>query len=137
MIIRRFLSVLGGTTVLATAFVRLPLALGAVWAQLFIAPFLAVEAPRVLDSEPAGTLALGFTLAFLVFFPLGWLLFGVATLRAGVYPRVAAIVLIIGAVISFLPIPATGIVLNVAVAWLGFMLFTEQVRSDEQPSRVI
>ena len=112
------------------------LALGAVWAQLFVAPSLAIEAPRVLDTEPRGALALGFTLTFLVFLPLGWLLFGIATLRARVYPRVAAIVLIVGAVIGGLPIPLTEIVLNVAVAWLGFVLFTGRGEAAQQPSRV-
>lgn len=111
------------------------LALGAVWAQLFVAPSLAIEAPRVLDTEPTGALALGYTLTFLVFLPLGWLLFGIATLRARVYPRVAAIVLIVGAVIGGL-LPLTEIVLNVAVAWLGFVLFTGRGEAAQQPSRV-
>ncbi|MDP8950462.1 MAG: hypothetical protein M3N00_09560, partial [Actinomycetota bacterium] len=53
---------------------------------------------------------------------LGWLLFGVATLRAGVYPRWAAIVLIVGAVLLGLPVPGLEIVLAVAVSWLGFAL---------------
>jgi hypothetical protein len=118
------------------AFLGTALALGAVWASLFVAPYLAVEAPGVLDTEPTGALALGFTLTFLVFFPLGWLLFGIAALRARIYPRAAAIVLIVGAVIGFLPIPLTSIVLNVAIAWLGFTLFTEKGISAEQPSRV-
>jgi uncharacterized protein (DUF2062 family) len=64
------------------------------------------------------------------------LLFGIAALRARVYPRAAAIVLIAGAVISFLPIPASGIVLDVVLAWLGFVLFTGRSASAEQPSRV-
>jgi len=118
------------------AFLGTALLLGAVWAQLFVAPFLATEAPAALNTEPTGTLALGFALTFLITLPLGWLLFGIATLRARVYPRAAAIVVIIGAVVSFLPIPATGIILNVAVAWLGFVLFTGRGLSAEQPSRV-
>jgi hypothetical protein len=112
------------------------LALGAVWGQLFVAPFLAVQAPGALDTEPTGTLAVGFTLTLLIIFPLGWLLFGVATLRAQVYPRAAAILLIIGAVVGFLPIPLTEIVLNVAVARLGFVLFTGRGEAAQQSSRV-
>ncbi len=112
------------------------LALGVIWAQLFVAPSLAVEAPRILDTEPTGALALGFILTFSVFLPLGWLLFGVATLRARVYPRAAAILLIVGAVIGALPIPLTGIVLDVAVAWLGFIVFTGRDEAAQQPSRV-
>jgi len=112
------------------------LVVGAIWAQLFVAPFLAIEAPRVLDTKPTGMLALGFTLTFLVFLPLGWLLFGIAALRARVYPRAAAILLIVGAVIGALPIPLSEIVLDVAVAWLGFILFTGRGEAAQQPSRV-
>src|SRR3712207_8799484 len=64
-----------------------------------------------------------------LFRSLGWLLFGVASLRARVYPRVAAIVLMIGAVLSILPVPLTGLVISVAVAWLGFVLFTGDRKS--------
>ncbi len=120
----------------ATAFFGQALALGAVWNQLFVAPLLAVEAPRVLDAEPTGMLALGFTLTFLVFLPLGWLLFGVASFRARIYPRAAAILLMVGAVIAGLPIPLTEIVLFVAVAWLGFVLFTGRDEAAQQPARV-
>ena len=68
---------------------------------------------------------------------LGWLLFGVATLRARVYPRWAAILLIVGAVLLGLPVPGLEIVLAVAVAWLGFALFTGRgVAPTERPERV-
>jgi hypothetical protein len=77
----------------------------------------------------------GFTLTY-VLTSLGWLLFGVATLRAGVYSRAAAILLIIGALISFIPLPLTEVILAVAIAWLGFDLITERGVSDDQPARV-
>ena len=64
---------------------------------------------------------------------LGWLLFGVATLRAGVYPRWAAILLIVGAVLLGLPVPGTEIVLAVAIAWLGFTLFTGRAAAESPP----
>ena len=106
---------------------------GAVWAQLFIAPFLATVAPGALDTEPTGGLAVGFTLSFGL--PaLGYALFGLAMLRAGVFPRAAAIALIVGGALSFVPIPLSGIVLNAALAWLGFMLFTGAGLSAERPT---
>ena len=119
----------------ALAFLGSALILGAVWAQFFVAPFLASEAPEALDTEPTGMLSVGFILSFSLS-ALGWFLFGMATLRARVYPRAAAIVLMVGAAISFLPIPASGMILNVAVGWLGFTLFTGKGISAEQPSRV-
>jgi hypothetical protein len=112
------------------AFLGTALALGTVWAQLFVAPSLATEAPGVLDNEPTGMLAAGFMITFMIVFPLGWLLFGIATLRAQVYPRAPAIVLIAGSVITFLPLPLTGLVLDVAVAWLGLTLMSGQVAAQ-------
>ena len=118
------------------AFLGTALVVGAFWAQLFVAPSAAIEAPAFLDAEQvAGPVDFGFTLSFLLI-ALGWLLFGFATLRAQVYPRAAAIVLMIGAVLSFLPIPFATILLDVAVAWLGFSLLTGRGTSAQQPSRV-
>lgn len=125
-----------GLVAFLVAFLGTALAVGATWAELFVAPALAVEAPRVLNAEPTGMLALGFTLTFVVFLPLGWLLFGVASFRARIYPRAAAILLMVGAVIAGLPIPLTEIVLYVGVAWLGFVLFTERGETVQQPMRV-
>ncbi len=107
------------------AFSGTALVLGAIWAQLFVAPFLAVQSPGALDTEPTGSLAAGFTLSFALL-AVGWLLFRIAALRARVYPQVAVIVLIIGAVVGFLPIPLTELVLNVAVVWLGLSLLSRR-----------
>jgi hypothetical protein len=69
---------------------------------------------------------------------LGWALFGIACLQARVYPRVGAIVLIIGALLTAVFIAlllgnlsgilgylavAASIIFYIAVAWLGFSLF--------------
>ena len=112
------------------AFFGTALVLGAIWFELFISPPLAAEAPALSETE----LGLpGFILAFLLA-GIGWILFGVATLRARVYPRPAAVLLIVGAVVSFTPIPLSGIVLSVAVAWLGFVLFTGRHLARAQPA---
>jgi hypothetical protein len=108
-----------------TAFLGTVLLVGTLWFEVFVTPELA-------ESELGQT---GYLLMLLVG-AVGWVLFGVATLRARVYPRWAAILLIVGGVIAFLPIPLVGIVFSVTVAYLGYLLFTGRVRSDEQPSRV-
>ena len=118
------------------AFLGTALLVGSAWFQLFVAPVFAVEAPGALDAEPTGMLALGFVLSFVVFSTLGWILFGVGTLRAGVYPRAAAILLIAGVLINFLPTHFTEFVFNVAVAWLGFVLFLGQGLAAQRPARV-
>ena len=114
------------------AFLGTVLLAGALWFELFITPALATEAPELLEAE----LGLPGFILMLLFGAVGWVLFGVATLRAGVYPRWAAILLTVGGVIAFLPVPLVGIIFSVTVAYLGFLLFTGQVGSDEQPSRV-
>ena len=79
---------------------------------------------------------------------LGLALFGVATLQAGVYPRIAATLLIIGAAISGVASAYTtvgfggsvlvytgsgaGIILDAAIVWLGFSLFKKR---DEEVQR--
>ena len=73
---------------------------------------------------------------------LGFLLFGLASVQVRPYPRVASILLIIGAVIggviSILSLSAepnnilgygrlgADIILSVAVGWLGFIVFTKR-----------
>ncbi len=114
------------------AFLGTALVSGALWFELFITPSLAVEAPELAEAELG---LAGFAISFLLVV-VGWVLFGVATLRARVYPRLAAALLIVGAVASLVPIPLSGVVLSVAVAWLGLMLFTGRGMPSEQPSRV-
>src|SRR5215217_2641491 len=117
------------------AFLGMALVVGASWTSTFTEPALAQVAPELLAQEPPGWLDFGFTLTY-VLASLGWLLFGVATLRAGVYPRAAAILLIVGALISFVPLPLTEVILAIAIAWLGLELFTGRGVSPEQPARV-
>ena len=83
---------------------------------------------------------------------LGWALFGALSVRAGVYGRVASISLIVSGipaalfnplVINLLLGPAFRelvfvgltaiIVVNAAVAWLGFSLFSKRQEEAEQP----
>jgi hypothetical protein len=102
------------------AFVGTALMAGLSWTQLFVVPFLATEAPALLETEPFGSV-----LSFLTFL-VGWLLFGASALRAGVYPRAAGTLLIVGAVLPLVgfALPASAFVFGIAVAWLGIVLFS-------------
>jgi hypothetical protein len=116
---------------------------------------LATAAPTFVEgflgivSGHAGELSLGalpaiYTLTG-VLYVLGGLLFGVATLRAGVLPRWAAGLLAFGAVLpllasSLVPHPFDRIFavpVGVALAWLGYALWSErgEQASDPVPSR--
>ena len=118
------------------AFLGTALTVGLSWVIFFVAPSVAVEAPEFLDAEQvAGPLDAGFILTSLIL-AVGWALFGVAALRAGIYPRWVTIVFIIVALIQILPIPGTALVFGVAVALLGFYALARGRMSAEEPSRV-
>ena len=119
----------------------------------------------VRQAEVTGVLGLtGFVVAFFgiaspagfewgaVLTNLGWALFGVASLRARVYPRTAAVLLIIGAVaagllnqlLAALVVVSPGSTLtyallgaeitrNVAVGWLGYTLFSRRGSPSSAP----
>lgn len=93
--------------------------IGLFWTITFVAPSAAIEAPAFLDAEQvAGPVDTGFMVSGLAV-ALGWAIFGIATFRAKVYPRIAAIVLTVGALLTFAPLPATTLLLDLAVIWLG------------------
>lgn len=94
---------------------------GMMWTFAFVVPSAALEAPAFLNAEQtAGPLDAGFMISGLAV-AIGWALFGVATLRAGVFPRLATIVLIVRAVVTFLPFAPSTLIIDVAVAWMGYL----------------
>lgn len=124
------------------------LAQGATWDQAFTQPALALVAPELLEAEPPGSIIFGILLSFGLV-NLGWLLFAVAVLRAQVYPRPAALLLIVGSLGGLLSLLAVGgppggvlmyvgIVFDIlffgAIAWMGFVLLTGRDAAAEQPS---
>jgi hypothetical protein len=62
----------------------------------------------------------------LLSFVLGWVLVGVAMFRSRAYPRSAVTLLIAGVLILLLPLPLSGVIFAVALAWIGYVLFTER-----------
>lgn len=124
-----------GLVAFLIVFAGTALILGTWWTNAFVAPSLATEAPAFLEAGPTGVLGVGFTLSFALG-AVGWLLFGLVSLRTRIYPRAAVIVLIVGAVLTFVPLPGAGVVFYVAIAWLGFALFSRQEAFAGRPERV-
>src|SRR5918994_5251836 len=100
------------------------------WAEVFVYPTLAQVAPNAWSGsvmEVSSYLALGLTLSFPLF-GIGMILFGVATFRAGVYPRWVALLLIVSIPATMFLDPTAGsfqesigqILLGIAVAALGW-----------------
>jgi hypothetical protein len=108
---------------------------GFVWTGAFLLPYMASAAPEFvdpgfLDADPSGTLMLGVSLTFGLFV-IGWVLFGLSSLRAGVLPRGGSVLLMIGAVFFFilfmLVLPGATILFSAALAWMGYSLWSGSV----------
>jgi hypothetical protein len=103
----------------------------------FIWPMLAVHAPATVELDGAIFHAPVSAMAFLLtaaIMTIGYVLFGIALLRARAYPGVAIILLMIGAILGmFPPHPATpfpwgglvlgGVLYGIAMVWLGMIIW--------------
>ena len=118
-----------GAVGFCTAFVGTSLIMGDFYANTFVTPTLAISVPEALDVRNAGVLTFWLPLEF-GFLALAWLPFALSTLRAGVYPRAAAWVLVVGSLVALVPLPYVNAPFDVAVAWLGIAL----MRRSASPS---
>jgi hypothetical protein len=114
----------------------------------FIWPMLAVYAPATVElggalfGMPRSALAFGLTA---VTVSVGYVLLGIATLRARVYPAPATVMLVIGAVLGMLPphpvgllpwaaLVFGGVLYGLALIWFGVVLAGS---GDPVPRRVM
>lgn len=114
-----------GTAAFAIALVGTTLAAGGAWDQVFAVPYLAEEAPEVLEGATSGSLLAGYFLSFSLL-SLGWVLFGIASRRAGVLPRGASAVLVVGGVLAFVPAPTA---LRLLVLTIGAALLSRRLEA--------
>jgi hypothetical protein len=116
-----------GLIAFVVTFTGAMMAIGATWSEAFFGAWLAQAAPELLDADPAAILIAGVILSYSLF-ALGWFLFGLASLRAGVLPRGAAILLMIGAllflVVGMMELPFAGVLYGAAVAWMGYAVWS-------------
>jgi hypothetical protein len=114
------------------AFSGMVMAVGGFWANTFVLPSmadaLAKEPSGVLDIAPPRALAAGLGLSYGLV-SVGWLLFGLAILRYRAYPRAAAATLTLGAALTWLPFPLTGVLFGVGVAQLGWHLYSVEAKN--------
>jgi hypothetical protein len=121
-----------------------------IFAEAFIIPLLATAAPTFVDGffgifnghpieTNLGALPALFALTG-VLYMLGGLLFGIATLRAGILSRWAAGLLAVAAALTpaaaLLPHEIqrfAGIPVGLALAWLGYALWSERREQASEP----
>jgi hypothetical protein len=119
-----------GLWAFVVAFLGTTLTVGNVWAEVFVWPTLAQVAPNMMSGSvtdfPSYLMA-GLNLSFPLF-GIGLILFGVATFRAGAYPRWASVLLIVSIPVTMFLDPTPGkfqesigqILLGISVAALGW-----------------
>jgi hypothetical protein len=113
----------------------------------FVFPMVAVQAPAALNAEgamfsPPALMAFSLTAVTVT---LGYVLFGIAMLRANTLPRAATALFVVGAVVGMVPpeplgvMPWAGLVLGgvmygAGAAWLGYRLWTDGPRAPGSSS---
>ena len=100
------------------------------WYEAFIGPALREQAPEILTTAPGGSILIGAAITSLTF-ATGWVTFGLATFRAGVFPRRTAILLTVAGVAGVLTlISPFQIPLALAVGWMGLWLVRSGSREE-------
>ena len=129
-----------------TLYVGLALFAGLALFEASIMPLLTTEAPQFISEFFAVGSNLGalvtITLLAGLLLSVGPLLFGIAIIRAGILPRWAAVVLIIGAVLVVLVVllpevevvaKISGAATGLGLAWLGYALWSERREKAAEP----
>jgi hypothetical protein len=86
------------------------------WSIVFAGPAL-TQVPGIDQSFPVLLIA-GYMMNVGVYI-LGWVLLGIASFRARVFPRPLAILLAVGAPVLLIHLPGSSLPLYVAFAWMG------------------
>jgi asparagine N-glycosylation enzyme membrane subunit Stt3 len=103
---------------------------GDLWFETFAVPWLADEVPNAFDESPTVLLGLG-ALASYWLFAIGWVVYGVATLRAHA-PVVIAGAIAVGGLLGFQALLSPWAVpLGLAVAALGIWLTRTQTATTD------
>jgi hypothetical protein len=98
------------------------------WYEAFIGPVLREQAPELLATAVSGSILIGLAVTSGAF-AAGWVIFGLATLRAGVFPRGAAVLMTIAGVAGVLAlISPFQVPLALAVGWMGLWLLRSNSR---------
>jgi hypothetical protein len=108
------------------------------WFEGFAVPWLAGEVPQILTAEKTLFWQVGYLSSYILF-SIGWVLFGIASLRARVFPRFISLAIVVGGVIGFLAArPPYGVVLGLALLSLGIWMVRARraARASAQPMTV-
>ena len=123
-----------GVVALGAAIVGTVFMAGDWWYEAFAVPRIAEVAPQLIETFVGGRLLMGGLSSFALF-GLGWVLFGVASLRARVFPAAISVGILAGGLLSGIPIGLAylsgGVILGLAVAWLGVWMMRTTTGAGE------
>ncbi len=109
---------------------------GDMWFETFAIPWIADEVPGAFDTDPTVVFALGAISSYLLM-AIGWALFGIASFRAGIFPRTLSVALVIGGLLAFNALLAPfGIALGLAVGAVGIWLVRSSSRVADEVAPV-
>jgi hypothetical protein len=92
---------------------------GVSWSTAFLDPAAARVVPAFLDNTPPAILVIGY-FGSLALFATGWVFYAIVTLRAGVFPRIPVVLMLLGALLVALPFaPYAMTVFGIGLLWLG------------------
>ncbi len=111
-----------------TAFLGTLMVAGDWWFEAFVVPMIKTAAPSVLDLPLSGALLVG-AIATVGLYTVGWTVFGIAALRARAFPRIAALLVLVGGLAGPLALTTPyQIPLAIAIGWIGLTLQPESRR---------
>jgi hypothetical protein len=108
------------------------------WFEGFAVPWLAGVVPQILTAEKTLFWQVGYLSSYILF-SIGWVLFGLASLRAGVFPRLISLAIVAGGLIGFLAArPPYGVALGLALLSLGIWMVRTRsaAAAPSQPTTV-
>ena len=116
------------------------------WIETFVFPMIAQAAPRLLDHPepvPAANVFGAVDFSSVLLLLVGVLLFGVASLRARVLPRWAALLVLVGAVLDLVmtfvgvDFPFAAAVAGPGLAWMGYAVWSHKQATVESPASMM
>jgi hypothetical protein len=101
------------------------------WFDVFVAPWLALVAPEAMKTPNVGSLPIGGFSSYVLFL-LGWVLFGVASFRARVFPVAISLAIVVSALIAWpSAFPPYGVPFGLTIAGLGVLMMRRSTAADE------
>jgi hypothetical protein len=108
------------------------------WYEAFAVPRIAEVVPETIPTFVGGRLLMG-GLGSFVLLGVGWVLFGAASLRARAFPTAISAAILVGGLLSGVPIGLAyltgGVILGIAIGWLGVWLMRATSNVSEVAQR--